>query len=97
MLAKSRCSELEQTLMDKEMMISSMKSHVEELKEKNLVLSKKATEAEEKKHGYKIMREKATDLFHKVLIYYNNMLCIFLLKFELCSGCKQRTKYQLYS
>ncbi len=30
MLAKSCCSELEQTLVDKEMMIGSMKSNVEE-------------------------------------------------------------------
>ncbi len=32
MLAKSCCSELEQTLVDKEMMIGLMKSNVEELK-----------------------------------------------------------------
>ncbi len=66
MLAKSYCSELEQTLVDKEIMIGSMKSNVEELKEKNLVLAKKATESEEMKHGYKTMKEKATGLFHKV-------------------------------
>ncbi len=54
MLAKSCCSELEQTLVDKEMMIGSMKSNVEELKEKNLVVTKKATGSEEMKHGYKL-------------------------------------------
>ncbi len=72
MLAKSRCSELEQTLVDKEMMIGSMKSNVEELKEKNLVLTKKATESEEMKHGYKTMKEKAIGFSDKVFYYYYN-------------------------
>ncbi len=98
MLAKSRCSELEQTLMDKEMMISAMESHVEELKEKNLVLSKKATEAEEMKHGYKIMKEKAAGLFHKVYTITKTMNCVKLYYnvIELYSGFKQKTKCQKF-
>ncbi len=68
MLAKSCCSELEQTLVDKEMMIGSMKSNVEGLKEKNLVLTKKATESEEIKHGYKTMKEKLLVFFTRYIL-----------------------------
>ena len=98
MLAKSRCSELEQTLVDKEMMISAMESHVEELKERNLALSKKATEAEEMKHGYKFMKERETGLFHKVYTMTKTMNYVkfYCNVIELCSGCKQKTKCQKF-
>ncbi len=98
LLAKSRCSELEQTLMDKEMMISAMESNVEELKEKNLVLNKKATEAEEMKHGYKIMKERETSLFHKVYTITKTMNYVkfYYNVIELYSGFKQKTKCQKF-
>ncbi len=79
MLAKCRCSELEQALMDKEMIISSMESHVEELKERNLILSKKVSDAEKIQHGYKFMKERETGLFCKV--YYTITIIIKNVKF----------------